>query len=286
MPALDRVKALLDRKGIRNVLVPITSRLARSHDKGVKRIFYDDGIWMHATAKGYFAYHQPYVGLDMIKMEEAARENFFWGYRPREEDVVVDIGAGVGEEALIFSRAVGPRGKVVCVEAHPRTYRCLQKLVEYNDLENVVCMHRAVAGNNGSALIEDSRAYLGNRLNSPKGIAVRAVTVDALVEELGLERIHFLKMNIEGAERLAILGMGETLKRTEVLCISCHDFLASKAGDDSLRTKDEITQFIRQNGMTMLERGDPKPYLRDQVWAWNPEIARDYRAPEMAARSA
>jgi FkbM family methyltransferase len=275
MLALDRVKMLLDQRGVRSVLGPVSSSLARHHKKGVKRIFHDDGVWIHETETGYFAYHQPFLRLDPRGLDESARENFFWKYWPQAGDVVMDIGAGVGEETLSFSRAVGPLGKVICVEAHPRTYRCLEKLVQYNALTNVICVHRAVADTPGAtAMIADSVTYVGNRLSSVKGNLVQATTLDALHRELSLGRIHFLKMNIEGSERLAIRGMSEFLKQTEVLCVSCHDFLAERNGDNSLRTKNEVRRFLEENGIKIFERADGTPCVRDQVWGINERLLR------------
>jgi len=272
MPFADKVKALLDRESLRPGLAPVVSYLARSRGHGVQRIFYDDGIWIHETRVGYFAYHQPFVRLNMSRMNELAKENFLWGYTPKVGDVVIDVGAGVGEEALTFSRAVGKRGKVICIEAHPRTFRCLQKLVQYNRLENVVAIHRAVAEPSCcAATIEDSDDYLGNRSGTTDGISVPATTIDSIYQQLGLGKVHFLKMNIEGAERFAIQGMATTLQHTEVLCVSCHDFLAESVGDDCLRTKRAVQQFLQQSGFTIVAREDRRlpPYVRDQVWAYS-----------------
>jgi FkbM family methyltransferase len=274
---MDRMKSLLDRRGFRFVLSPLASHLARSRGKGVNRIFHDSGVWIHDTSAGYFAYHQPYVRLDMARMGKVAQANFLWGYRPQPGDVIFDVGAGVGEETLTFSRAVGERGRVICIEAHPRTYRCLEILVQYNELKNVIPFHVAVTDKAaGTAIIEDSHAYLSNRLGPTKGIPVPATTVDAIHRRLGLGRVQFLKMNIEGAERLAIRGMSETLEQTEVMCISCHDFLANEAGDEALRTKTTVKQFFQDNGFDIRERLDPSlpPYVRDQVWGYNQQRIR------------
>jgi FkbM family methyltransferase len=257
------------------------TRLARSRHKGVNKIFHDSGVWIHDTSAGYFAYHHPFIRLDMVEMDKLARTHFFWGYAPRSGDVVIDVGAGVGEEALTFSRAVGGRGKVICIEAHPRTYRCLEKLVQYNRLENLIPIHKAVTEiPSGTAMIEDSHAYLRNRLNSGKGIPVPATTIDAIHQKLCLGRIHFLKMNIEGAERFAIRAMSATLNQTEVLCISCHDFLAEATGEAALRTKDTVKQFLHANGFSVAERCGPglPLYVRDQVWGYNNQLMKMNRS--------
>ena len=278
MPLTRKIKTLLDRKALRFALVPLVSHLAKLEGKGVKKIFYNDGVWIHETSRGYFAYHEPYIRLDMPRMEELAKLNFLWGYIPKIGDVVIDVGAGVGEETLMFSRAVGEQGRVICIEAHPQTYRCLEKLIQYNGLTNVVAFQRAIAQPSCHVVnIENSDEYLRNRSTTAEGIPVAATTLDAIHRELGLGRIHFLKMNIEGAERLAIRGMTKTLRLSEVICISCHDFLANKTGDDRLRTKSTVKQFLQQSGLQVVERHGPgaPPYINDQVWAFNEQLMQN-----------
>ena len=80
-----------------------------------------------------------------------------------------------------------------------------------------------------------------------------------------------MKMNIEGAERLAIRGMREGLPRTHTLCICCHDFLADICGDDLLRTREAVTEFLEENHMRVKQENGPGvlPYVRERVWAFN-----------------
>ena len=271
MPIADTIKTLINQGGLQSISLPFMSGLARLHGHGVQRIFLDGGIWMHQTSYGYFAYHQPYLRLDLLRLDRLARKNFLWGYRPKTGDVIIDVGAGVGEETLTFSRAVGVRGKVICIEAHPRTYRCLQKLVQYNRLQNVIPIHAAASEPGCSAVtIENGNEYLSNRIGGA-GVSVPATTIDAIHRQMNLGRVHFLKMNIEGAERLAIRGMAATLKETEVLCVSCHDFLTQKAKDDRLRTKDAVRRFFAAERAGSRGAEDPglPPYVQDQLWAYN-----------------
>ncbi len=278
-----RVTRMLDRRGTRFLLAGLLNRWTRTNNKDVQKIMFDDGAWIHQTSRGYFAYHTPVAHLDMTLNDKRARWHFLWGYRPKEGDVVLDIGAGVGEEALLFSKETGARGKVICVEAHPQAYRCLQKVVAYNHLENVVTIQRAIAEpGRTSVSIKDSNEYLTNRIGEAEGIPVTATTVDALHQKLGLGRVNFMKVNIEGAERLAIRGMTETLRHTEVLCVACHDFLAEETGDEFFRTKAVVTDFLKQSGLKIVERReDNSPaYVSDQVWAYNAglleEVSREW----------
>ncbi len=277
MAVADKIKILMDRCGLQSISLPLVNGLARMQGHGVRRIFLDDGIWMHQTSCGYFAYHQPYVRLDLSRIDEIARKCFFWGYLPKPGDVVIDVGAGVGEETLTFSRAIGETGKLICIEAHPRTFRCLEKLVRHNCLTNVIPIHTAASEPGCSkVMIEDSEEYLANRSDAAAGISVPATTIDEIHQQMGLARVHFLKMNIEGAERFAIRGRAETLRQTEVVGVSCHDFLATTASDVGLRTKTTVRNFLRRAGLMVVERSEPSlpPYVRDQVWGYNQELLR------------
>lgn len=277
MSLSDVLKGWLDRPELRPFLTPLVSQLARFRGEGVERISYQDGVWIHKTAFGYFAYHQPFVRLDMYKFARATRFNFFWGYTPRNGDVVVDVGAGVGEDALTLSRAVGDQGRVICIEAHPRTYRCLEKLIEYNGLKNVVAVHRAVTDAAArSVAMEESSDYLRNRVAESGTAIVESSTLDQICRELRLDRIDFLKMNIEDAERFAIQGMVETLSKTSVVCVCCHDFLAAQCNDDRLKTTAVVRDFLQVHGITVAMRcGEQLPaYVREQVWGYNEEFMR------------
>ena len=59
-----------------------------------------------------------------------------------------------------------------------------------------------------SLVMEDR--YWGNQISE---IDVELITIDELVEELTLDRVDFIKMDIEGAERNALRGAAETIKR-------------------------------------------------------------------------
>jgi FkbM family methyltransferase len=272
MPLLDHLKSQLDRRPLRFFLTMIANHLAIMARHGVQRIFYDDGIWIHQTTHGYFAYHQPYIRLDMAGLDTWARTVFLRNYQPRPGDVILDIGAGAGEEVLTFSRAVGGDGKVICVEAHPRTHRCLQKLIEYNQLTNAAAIHCAVSEPGCTeTVIQNSEEYLRNRVGGTEGFRVPARTIDSIVGEFGLTQVHFLKMNIEGAERQAIRGMVETVRRTQALCVCCHDFLADICGDELLRTRQLVSDFVLQHGLQIFEEDGQHalPYVREQLWAHN-----------------
>ena len=105
------------------------------------------------------------------------------------------------------------------------------------------------------------------------GIRVPCTTLDS-VQSLKLKQVDFVKMNIEGAERLALPGMGAMLQKTKNICISCHDFLADEGGPSEFRTKANVIAFLKQNGFAITLRGigNGRFNVRDYVYGLNEKL--------------
>jgi FkbM family methyltransferase len=190
------------------------------------------------------------------------RDLFLHEYIPQAGDVVFDVGAGIGAEALLFSRLVGPHGRVVSIEAHPGTFERLVGLCAANRLENVTPLQVAVTDTEGDVALSDGAHHLQNRLldSDEAGIVVPARRLDTIATELGIGHIDLLKMNIEGAEQRALPGMGTLLARTRHVCISCHDFLG-------VPTKAAVFSLLAKHGFETHTRDDaPEAWTRDYVY--------------------
>jgi FkbM family methyltransferase len=195
-------------------------------------------------------------------------DNWAFGYLPREGDVVIDVGAGVGEEAVTFSKLVGPSGHVVSIEAHPETYSCLVETIRRSGLGNVTAVCAAVSDADGTATIGSVSNHLANSIvDGADGTDVPARSLDSLADELGLDRVSLVKMNIEGAERLAVRGMERLAPRTANVCISCHDFVSDRDGGDVFRTKQNVRLSLEHYGFAIATRPqDRRPWVRDYLY--------------------
>jgi len=233
-----------------------------------------DGAWVHH----YRGANIPHATLGRAAppavFTAEARDLFLYAYTPRPGDVVFDIGAGIGAETLLFSRLVGPKGRVVSVEPHPRTYSRLLDLCKANKLETVTPLQVAVSDTDGEVTISDLHHYLRNMVRDDQGIRVPSRRIDTIAREHGLTHIDLLKMNIEGAERFAIHGLGTLIANIRHVCISCHDFLAGKGGSEELRTKALVSDFLVDHGFRVTTREDaPDPWTRDYLYGANTRMA-------------
>jgi FkbM family methyltransferase len=57
---------------------------------------------------------------------------------PKEGDVILDLGAGIGDYTFLSSLKVDKFGKVVSIEADRFTYKLLVKNIKLNNLSNAI----------------------------------------------------------------------------------------------------------------------------------------------------
>lgn len=194
-------------------------------------------------------------------------------YLPSAGDVVVDIGAGVGEETIVVSSLIGPKGRVFAIEAHPRTFRALRYLVTVNNLTNVETSNVAISESDGPVLIEDTTNSLANSILQNTGknqFSVPGMTLDNYVSQHGITRIDLLKMNVEGAEQLIVKGMNTSWNLVRHAAISCHDFRYRQGESEFFKTKEFIVDVLKSKGFEVTTQHSSDSMVDDYVYGFNP----------------
>lgn len=275
-----RMIRLVERAGLRKALGALGTFAARRTTGQDVELFFD-GIWIRRVGDRYYGdkptfdyYASEFKTWNYIHdlWANDPVDCWFYDYRPRPGDIVVDIGAGFGNDAIVFSRAVGPAGKVVAIEAHPVSFRKLQKTCKWNELSNVIPVEAAIDERNGVVTITGENDNASNAVGgavheSEYKYQVVARRFDDVAQEAGIEKIALLKMNIEGAERAALLGMPNMLQATDRVAIACHDFRAARGGSDFFQTKDFVRQTLSEAGFALKFReDDPRPYVADTIY--------------------
>ncbi len=156
-----------------------------------------------------------------------------FGKLVRRGMTVIDIGSHVGYYTTLAASLVGAEGKVFAFEPDPAVYRLLCKNIEVNRLRNVVPVQKAVARK-----ISTRKMYLKpegrtSRLYHSEDTGTIEVEAVCLDQHLGTSsKVDFIKMDIEGAEYEALLGMESTIKYNEnlILVTEFCPFLLERAG--------------------------------------------------------
>lgn len=126
-------------------------------------------------------------------------------------DVMVDVGANIGETVLTAAIRVGRSGRVIGIEPHPRTFRFLQDNVRLNGVANVELVNRAVGAASGVVRFSDDRRDDMNRVGAGD-IQVPVEPLDALVPAGAA--IALIKVDVEGYERFVFEGAPQVLTHT------------------------------------------------------------------------
>jgi len=136
--------------------------------------------------------------------EDAAIEDYFRWYRPKECDVVFDLGAYCGVSTYVFSKLVGATGHVYSLEPDATSFALLTRNIERHQLRNVTAVQLAVAATSGTAEFFQE-GTLGSVLSrhSPRATTGSAITVETIALVAACERFGlptFIKVDIEGSE--------------------------------------------------------------------------------------
>jgi FkbM family methyltransferase len=264
-----------DRPGCRFILGKLATQIARQKLGTDVEIFHSE-LWVHRLGSHFYP---DGLKLSDIRFREDRAENYvstakdywFYYFQPQKGDVVIDIGAGRGEDVLAFSQAVGESGNVIAVEAHPLSFKFLECFCRLNRLTNTLPLHASVMDKSGTvSMIEVKENWQANFVdfNGQSGsIEVSAATLDEICETLAVKEVAFLKMNIEGAERYALSGMKHIIQRTQAICVACHDFMADSGLGEHFRTRVVVEQFLIGHGFKVFSRSnDSRNYIRDIIY--------------------
>ncbi len=159
-------------------------------------------------------------GLDVLT-RAIAREPVIARHCPAG-GVALDIGAHLGSWTVPMAQAVGETGHVHAFEPVPFLNAALRKTVLANGLRQVVLDDRGLGSttSNAAFTVADGGGGAGNQGMSGLGerpggtiIEIQVTTLDAFAEECKLDRLDFLKIDVEGLEVDVLAGASKTLKR-------------------------------------------------------------------------
>jgi len=130
--------------------------------------------------------------------------------------VFIDIGANIGYFSLLAARLVGKEGRVVSFEPFQQNVQLLLASLKLNGFDNIEVYPFAVADKNAlwaydnmgsNGVISEAAFDLSSLLLTT---LVWSVTLDSLLRDI--QRIDVIKIDVEGAEYLALSG-GQRLLR-------------------------------------------------------------------------
>jgi FkbM family methyltransferase len=197
-------------EGFRWRLLRLGLRLAQTlPPETVRTVTMRDGFRMRVRVGDHLGRHVYVRG----EYEEATGQVIKTLLKPG--DTFVDIGANVGYFTLLASDAVGPTGRVFAFEPVPTTREALLTNVQLNDAENVTCRSEAAADRDGEATFfvgPTNHRGISSLRPLEQRSEVLQVKLARLDDLLPPGRVGMVKVDVEGAEELALRGMEGRLR--------------------------------------------------------------------------
>jgi FkbM family methyltransferase len=133
-------------------------------------------------------------------------------------DHAIDAGGCWGDTALYFAYKAGPKGKVYSFEFLPDNLKIYNQNLDINPelKRRVDLIEKPIWSIAGEEIAIDANGP-GSRLRpdetGPGKMKFRTESIDNLVETGRIEKVDFIKMDIEGAELAALKGAEKALRR-------------------------------------------------------------------------
>jgi FkbM family methyltransferase len=163
----------------------------------------------------------PFIEPELIGLRDVVRPG----------DVCVDIGAALGLYTVTLSRLVGPQGTVHSIEPLVFAHPALSYLLRPREGRNIV-RHSVALGTSegrdvmsvpvrhgspvtGRSFLTSGADGLGSNaeFTDHLEVVVRTDTLDRFCAANGIERLDFVKADVEGAELRVLQGGTETIER-------------------------------------------------------------------------
>lgn len=178
-------------------------------------------------------------------------------------DIAFDVGANLGLYSVLLSRLCGPAGRVWAFEPVPDTYWRLRETLALNRCDNVIPVQRAICEKDGIARMNlfdpqfsewntlgtpTMRAKDGSLVSPSRSVEVPAHTLDQFCDAQRIERINFLKVDVEGFELSVFTGAKRLLHehRVDYICFEISKDPLTGAGVESR----EVFEALQAHGYT------------------------------------
>jgi FkbM family methyltransferase len=224
------------------------------YPKGSMRTFEREGVKYRLDISNVVD-HYVYFGFEPFyysKVEEAISK----------AKVILDIGANIGVSFSWFS-VRNPRASIIGFEPHPETIKRANEQISLNGFTNVELLQIGL-GNTDSSLtmyeVEDHNPGMNRisfeKLDRPSTI-IPVRRLDDVLMEKKIDKVDFIKMDVEGFEYFVLEGAVETLKKFPVLFIEVDDRYLKQNGQSASR----LVALLEQGGYNSFRRADTDAFI-------------------------
>ena len=184
-------------------------------------------------------------------------------------DTVVDCGANIGYYTNFFRAIVGKQGSVHAFEPVPSTFEYLTKnILEYSKCKNYrlnmaglyktettknIYIPDSISGH--ASLNKHNDAWNAQYIEEKE---IKLVPLDIYIENNGINKIDFIKIDVEGSEIDTLYGARLSLQRSKP---TLHIEVNSELFKNSKHSVKELWEFLKELGYKTIYYYDADPNL-------------------------
>lgn len=133
------------------------------------------------------------------------------------DSVALDLGGNIGTHSIAMAK-LAREGRVITFEPQSLTFSILQNNLLLNNCNNVSAFRFACSDENYRTVSMQPFDFTGERINNGNlGVDPHSFTGDLVmsrtIDSLSLERLDFIKLDIQGSEVRALRGARDTISR-------------------------------------------------------------------------
>lgn len=162
---------------------------------------------------------------------------------------ILDIGANIGTFTA-YAAYRAPNARIVSVEPEPGNLAMLTQNVAANALQGrVTIVPAAMGGTNGTVTLHATDKSSGghslyHRYGNTHDVSVPMIALGTLLEQQGIDRCDYLKLDCEGGEYEALYSLrADQLQRIQFLAVEYHHF-----SSDPRHTPDRLRAYLQEHG--------------------------------------
>ena len=131
----------------------------------------------------------------------------------KEGEVVVDAGAFTGDYTVFAAKKVGKEGKVIAFEPDEKNRIILRRNLRFEKLDNVIIVPKGLWNKKATLNFKSQDGLHSNLYSNEGNSSIDVAPLDYELKRLKINKVDFIKMDIEGAEIEAVKGALKTLKK-------------------------------------------------------------------------
>ena len=180
------------------------------------KLYYHDMKLYQSNIKLYFSTKGCYSSIVREHYKHQISDSSFIGVE--KGDVVLDLGGCYGDTALYFAEHIGESGKVYSFEFIPGSIEIFERNMNLNpELKPVISIVDRPLWDKSDLEIYYQDSGGGSTVSFEKFQnnegSKKTTTIDDFISEQNIDKVDFIKTDIEGAEPFALNGALETIKR-------------------------------------------------------------------------